>query len=69
MSKMESMRIINSYNIHFLSNEILTVLINTKTIVKSVTSVQIEIREMTKRHQYTTKLQSELIKEKVVTSN
>ena len=33
-------------------------------IVKSLTSVEIEITELMKRHQYITKLQSELIKEK-----
>ena len=33
-------------------------------IVKSLTSVEIEIRELMKRHQHITKLQSELIKEK-----
>ena len=35
-----------------------------KTIVKSLTSVEIEITELMKRHQHITKLQSELIKEK-----
>ena len=35
-----------------------------KTIVKSLTSVEIEITEMMKRHQHITKLQSELIQEK-----
>ena len=33
-------------------------------IVKSLTSVEIEITELMKRHQYITKLQSELIEEK-----
>ena len=33
-------------------------------IVKSLTSVEIEVTELMKRHQYITKLQSELIKEK-----
>ena len=33
-------------------------------IVKSLTSVEIEITELMKRHQHITKLQSELIKEK-----
>ena len=33
-------------------------------IVKSLTSVEIEITELMKRHQYITKLQGELIKEK-----
>ena len=33
-------------------------------IVKSLTSVEIEITELMKRHQHVTKLQSELIKEK-----
>ena len=33
-------------------------------IVKSLTSVEIEITELIKRHQHITKLQSELIKEK-----
>ena len=32
--------------------------------VKSLTSVEFEITELMKRHQYITKLQSELIKEK-----
>ena len=36
-----------------------------KTIVKSLTSVEIEITELMKRHQHITKLQSELIKEKM----
>ena len=35
-------------------------------IVKSLTSVEIEITELMKRHQHITKLQSELIKEKKV---
>ena len=35
-----------------------------KTIVQSLTSVEIEITEMMKRCQHVTKLQSELIKEK-----
>ena len=35
-----------------------------KTIVKSLTSVEIEITELMKRHQHITKPQSELIKEK-----
>ena len=34
-----------------------------KTIVKSLTSVEIEITEMMKRHQHITKLQSKLIQE------
>ena len=33
-------------------------------IVKSLTSLEIEITEMMKRHQHITKLQSELIQEK-----
>ena len=33
-------------------------------IVKSITSLEIEITEMMKRHQHITKLQSELIQEK-----
>ena len=33
-------------------------------IVKSLTSVEIEITELMKRHQHITKLQSELIREK-----
>ena len=33
-------------------------------IVKSLTSLEIEITEMMKMHQHITKLQSELIKEK-----
>ena len=33
-------------------------------IVKSLTSVEIEITELMKRHQHITKLQSQLIKEK-----
>ena len=33
-------------------------------IVKSLTSVEIEITELMKRHHYITKLQGELIKEK-----
>ena len=33
-------------------------------IVKSLTSVEIEITELMKRHQHITKLKSELIKEK-----
>ena len=33
-------------------------------IVKSLTSVEIDIAELMKRHQHITKLQSELIKEK-----
>ena len=33
-------------------------------IVKSITSLEIEITEMIKRHQHITKLQSELIQEK-----
>ena len=37
-----------------------------KTIVKSLTSLEIEITEMIKRHQHITKLQSELIQEKKV---
>ena len=36
-----------------------------KTIVKSITSLEIEITEMMKRHQNITKLQSELIQEKM----
>ena len=35
-----------------------------KTIAKILTSVEIEITEMMKRHQHITKLQSELIQEK-----
>ena len=35
-----------------------------KTIVKCLTSLEIEITEMMKRHQHITKLQSELIQEK-----
>ena len=34
-------------------------------IVKSLTSLEIEITEMMKRHQDITKLQSELVQEKV----
>ena len=34
-------------------------------IVESLTSLEIEITEMMKRHQHITKLQSELIKEKM----
>ena len=33
-------------------------------IIKSLTSLEIEITEMMKRHQHITKLQSELIQEK-----
>ena len=33
-------------------------------IIKSLTSIEIEITELMKRHQHITKLQSELIKEK-----
>ena len=33
-------------------------------IAKSLTSVEIEITELVKRHQHITKLQSELVKEK-----
>ena len=36
-------------------------------IVKSLTSVEIEITELMKKHQHITKLQSELIKEKKLT--
>ena len=35
-------------------------------IVKSLTSLEIEITEMMKRHQHISKLQSELIQEKKV---
>ena len=35
-----------------------------KTIIKSLTSMEIDITEMMKWHQYITKLQSELIQEK-----
>ena len=35
-----------------------------KMIVKSLASVEIEIKELMKRHQHITKLQSELSKEK-----
>ena len=35
-----------------------------KMIVKSLTSLEIEITEMMKRHPHITKLQNELIKEK-----
>ena len=38
-----------------------------KTILKSLTGVEIEITEMMKRHQHITKLQSELIQEKKLT--
>ena len=37
-----------------------------KTIIKSLTSLEIEITDMMKRHQHITKLQSELIQEKKV---
>ena len=37
---------------------------NYKSIIKSITSLEIDITEMMKRHQQITKLQSELIKEK-----
>ena len=59
------MRIMNSNNIYLLSQcVILTGFNQYKTIIKSLTSVDIEITELMKRHQYITKLQSELIKEK-----
>ena len=63
--KMESLRIINSNNIHLLSNGVILTGFNQyKTIVKSLISVEIEITEMMKRHQHITKLQSELIQGK-----
>ena len=65
VSKMESSGIINSYNIHVLS-VILTGFNKYKMIKKSLTSLEIEITEMMKRHQHITKLQSELIQEKKV---
>ena len=37
-----------------------------KTIIKSLTSLEIDMTEMMKRHQHITKLQSELIKEKML---
>ena len=64
MSKIENVRIINSNNIYLLSNVIPAGFNQYKMIVKSLTSVEIEITELMKRCQHITKLQSELIKEK-----
>ena len=65
MSQMQHCKIINSYHIHVLKKlVILTGFHKYKTIMKGLTSLEIEITDMMKRQQHITKLQSELVQEK-----
>ena len=59
------MRILSSHKYTFPKYHVIFTGFNQyKTIVKSLTSVEIEITELMKRHRHITKLQSEIIKEK-----
>ena len=61
---MQHCKISNSYHICVKKLVILTGFHKYKTIVRSLTSLDIEITDMMRRQQHITKLQSELIQEK-----